>query len=937
MKLRRLEIHNIASVADATIDFDNPPLSGAGIFLISGPTGSGKSTILDSIVLALYGEAPRYNRAPRQARTELPKDVEARPGDVRNILRHGTGEGYVSLTFRGANGLEYSGEWRVRRSRGKAAGRLMPASHTLTRLSDGAVFTRKQEIACEITEAVGLDFDQFCRTVMLPQGEFTRFLYAGDADKAALLEKITRVDIYTRIGAAIYSRARSKADEYQLARRLADETNGLTDEEEKAVIGELNAASDAEAKAASLIKIIQAHKERSARIAEAEAEVAEQRKAVEAATSMSQSDEVALRRRRIERWNRSAEARVALASADKAAAEREAAISRLGDLAGEIAYFSASAYRLADEIKELTRTESQLRSRVDVSQERKNLLRLGDTIVAEDKSVAESRAMLDSAHRLIAVHTQEADRLNVKVAELKTGVIEAEAKAKATRMVYETLKDSVNKFAKAMRASLTVGCRCPVCRQTVGTLPEGEEILDSAATEARRESEMAESRYAEIARRLAAAESDLRNLVERTIPSARKMAEAQKEALDRHVGALEAALAPLRRSDLMGTGETPATVGARLKAEYEALAEDTLRLEKISGALTAKRAMLQTTSGALERVKAVAGRHADLAEAAPVRSRRQLDDLLDEVRALGAAIEAADKNEAEARGQVKIFLDAPGNDFTECEMRDLSAHSHLFISREADDLRAIDSRVLASRRILADRLLALRSACRVAPEPLPPDMAEADSEQMLDEAMKRADDARTAILDCRTRLARSEENRSLRRAREAEAMRVKAEADRWESLNKLLGSANGDKLRRIAQSLILSSLTDSANRYMATLAPRYRLKVTPGSFNILVEDAYQGYASRPASTVSGGESFLVSLALALALSDIGPSLSVDTLFIDEGFGTLSGDALRYALDTLSTLRDSTNRRVGVISHVSELRERIDVHIDVSRSGIAVSE
>ena len=119
---------------------------------------------------------------------------------------------------------------------------------------------------------------------------------------------------------------------------------------------------------------------------------------------------------------------------------------------------------------------------------------------------------------------------------------------------------------------------------------------------------------------------------------------------------------------------------------------------------------------------------------------------------------------------------------------------------------------------------------------------------------------------------------------------------------------------------------------MKTLTDRYTLKVTPGTFVISIEDAYQGYVSRAASTISGGESFLVSLALALALSDIGQQLSVDTLFIDEGFGTLSGEALQNAINTLRSLHNKSGRHVGIISHVEELRECIPVQIQVIQEG-----
>ena len=151
-------------------------------------------------------------------------------------------------------------------------------------------------------------------------------------------------------------------------------------------------------------------------------------------------------------------------------------------------------------------------------------------------------------------------------------------------------------------------------------------------------------------------------------------------------------------------------------------------------------------------------------------------------------------------------------------------------------------------------------------------------------------------------------------------------------MNQLIGDATGKKFRMIAQSYVLTSLIHSANSYMKSLTDRYTLKVTPGTFVITLEDAYQGFVSRAASTISGGESFLVSLSLALALSDIGQTLSVDTLFIDEGFGTLSGEPLQNAINTLRTLHTKEGRHVGIISHVEELRERISVQIQVNQEG-----
>ncbi|MDE5643552.1 MAG: exonuclease SbcC, partial [Muribaculaceae bacterium] len=152
--------------------------------------------------------------------------------------------------------------------------------------------------------------------------------------------------------------------------------------------------------------------------------------------------------------------------------------------------------------------------------------------------------------------------------------------------------------------------------------------------------------------------------------------------------------------------------------------------------------------------------------------------------------------------------------------------------------------------------------------------------------------------------------------------------EKWDRLNLMFGSRDGKKFRAIAQSYVLGHLVDIANGYMRHLMPRYKLRVQPGTFVILVEDSYQGGELRPASSISGGETFVVSLALALALSDMSGKLSMDMLFIDEGFGTLSGEALRRAVDTLRSLHGSKHRRVGIISHVEELRECIDVQIQL---------
>ena len=158
---------------------------------------------------------------------------------------------------------------------------------------------------------------------------------------------------------------------------------------------------------------------------------------------------------------------------------------------------------------------------------------------------------------------------------------------------------------------------------------------------------------------------------------------------------------------------------------------------------------------------------------------------------------------------------------------------------------------------------------------------------------------------------------------------LKAVKDKWEWLSAMLGDASGNRFREIAQSFILNDLVHRANDYLARFNNRFRLTCQPGSLLILVSDS--GSKPTGTATLSGGETFMVSLALALALSQIhGAELAVDTLFIDEGFGTLSNDYLDSVTTTLSRLHEMGGRRVGIISHVEALKAHIPTQIQVNR-------
>lgn len=160
-----------------------------------------------------------------------------------------------------------------------------------------------------------------------------------------------------------------------------------------------------------------------------------------------------------------------------------------------------------------------------------------------------------------------------------------------------------------------------------------------------------------------------------------------------------------------------------------------------------------------------------------------------------------------------------------------------------------------------------------------------------------------------------------------------ADADLWQRLDALIGSAKGDKYRKFAQGLTLDHLLQLANLHLARLHGRYVLRrKSTGELELDIVDAWQGDATRDTRTLSGGEGFLVSLALALALSDlVSNKTSIDSLFLDEGFGSLDGDTLEIALTALDSL-NARGKMIGIISHVEALKERIPAQIRVEKGG-----
>ncbi len=1121
MKLLKLNIHNIASIEDAEIDFQSNPLASSEVFLITGKTGSGKSTILDAISLALYGNTPRLKNTLMQG--DSPDDEKVKINNPAQLMRRGTGESWVRLSFLGNDGLHYEADWSVTRARKKSTGRIQPKNWSLHIVEQDRTITKDAEISSEISNAIGLDFSQFCRTTMLAQGEFTKFLNSKDDEKSSILEKITGVNIYTKIGAKVYEITSAKKDAYHQADDRVSQVKILSEEKVKELeeqLSQLDSENSDVVKQRNSLDIkkkwLQDLATKTAQAAKAETELDEIKQKME-------SDEYRKQEALLNEWNATTEARTWL----KEKNEAEQALKALEqDMSRHFTIFSkfkegqlALDNGINQETAKLYEDQNKISQQDDkkeiyagwlaIDEKLKNLMQCDDKIEKENIALKKSNDLLngdlktekenaqrehnekkttlqtsldakarlekeleachiaDLRNKQTELHDQKHNidtaklmlencnkfkrqveqkdgalkAVNEKIKELNDNLIGLEKdKQEATiahdskRLMHDKLRESVEQWAKNMRAKLEVGDKCPVCQREIEIALPHENEIDSVFAEAERELKVAEEALkaatakcdtckAEIkaqGEQKKRAEKELKNAKDDLIAQEKKVLEAcnkcgidsagdntlhqlesmreqliqsineVKEKLDK-AEEIERAVKKAgtdydtARNQLdvakqkLDNAETNITecknkinLSNRVISDNKKLIEELC--EAITGVLAAtkwqhnwktdakgfalelkqaaasynhlvedcknrhnkleqSKKELALVKDALDAIVAIVPQWSDVAPtiASEVKNLpSEASTLRSRVAATQQQIESESNREKDKARLLEGFVEQNPS-FTIAGITALMGLSQSRIAETEQHLHDIKNKFIACETAVNLKKSELETHNNNKPAIDHDETVESFTAE-IDEINTRMSALGQKMGAIKQQLEDDELNKKSQGALIAERDKLKAIYEQWEKLNSLIGDNTGKKFRTVALSYILENLIHSANQYMRTLTDRYRLKVEPGTFVISVEDAYQGYVSRVASTISGGESFLVSLALALALSDIAQQLQVDMLFIDEGFGTLSGEPLQNAINTLRSLHNATGRQVGIISHIEELKERIPVQIQVNQEG-----
>lgn len=943
MKILAIRLKNLTSIEGTVeVDFMAEPLHSAGIFAISGPTGAGKSTLLDALCLALYDKAPRFATSVENVNLADVGDNQINQSDVRNLLRRGTSDGYAEVDFLGIDGRRYRSRWSVRRTRNKINGSLQPQTLEVKELDTEKEFQgTKKELLIQLVELVGLTYEQFTRTVLLAQNDFATFLKSKGAAKAELLEKLTGTGVYSRISQEVYARNKAAQEEVTLIQNRMNVIELMPEEELLALQKEKELSIE---KRAAGIKLLAEQNEqlnvvRSLKIQEElwkkkqqeEQEEQVREKVLQGALASQeeglvhfkaqweaiQPDLKKARQLDVQIQSQQSsyiQSQQILQAANRQVAEQEqkmrvaaeqlqVSYSSLNRLLSHVGIEEALQLEQVEEI--LRQEESKLAAATSTNEER--LLRLnsfGYPLLAEEQvKLQKELTRQQNIRQLTETQTKaktEIERLEKEVANCLKQLTEQETALKVTQRLYENARMAVGKDVKALRRQLQEGEACPVCGSTAHPYHQEQEVVDTLFRSIEQEYNVASTNYQQMNNRSIALQRDLAH--QKTVDGqiAEQLAALYKagieagneEQIQRRLAELAERILEYR--NLYAEWQRGDEETKKIRTHCEALRENVslcrLAMQKVSSAKEQLVILQNAASAELKRFEVIEkalnvlrqersqllkGKSADEAEAAVAKREKELNLALEKAR---KEVEAVHNRLSGLQGEMKQIALAIG------ELQEQ------YKKIESPELLPEIIKKQQEENLNIERALSTMEACL---------LQQAKNKLTVEQIAKELAEKQTV-------------------------------AERWAKLNKLIGSADGAKFKVIAQSYTLNLLLLHANQHLSYLSKRYKLQQVPDTLALQVIDCDMCDEIRTVYSLSGGESFLISLALALGLSSLSSNnLKVESLFIDEGFGSLDAESLRTAMEALEQLQ-MQGRKIGVISHVQEMSERISVQVQVHK-------
>ena len=977
MKILAIRGRNLASLeGDFEIDFTVEPLLSAGIFAISGPTGAGKSTLLDTMCLALFARTPRTDQAKENnVKLQDVSNEQLSQSDPRFLLRRGTSSGFAEVDFMALNGHRYRTRWSVARARDKENGRLQNPRLALYNLDkEEEEQGTRSDLQARIIDLIGLTFEQFTRSVLLAQNDFSTFLKAEQGEKASLLEKLTGTELYSAISRQIFERNARAKEAFDLIQTRIQGIELLTDEEENDLRTRL-AGTEKELQRVEKAKAEQQALQEAVRSIEQQITI-RQRQQKEAADKLVHATELLT---------------VARLEYEKGVEEQQQSETRFKSLQQEILQARKLDIQLDTAIRDLSHSEQQLKNvmlrkeeaekkyqaavlrrrqgaeeiaRLTAWRERyKKKERIAEQLSAlllHLDAASATRSGMDAAVRSIETLRQEMAALNKQLSDLQQTSANKQQALKRAEADYRNLEEELKAVdapaldkqieklrqereqllieqarleasgnIKDLRGRLQDGQPCPVCGSThhpfanqVPVAPVSALTLQLQDLSNKKETYVAHTRHLtrlqqqllQLHKELADSEAACKEMAGKQQLAASR--QEREEAIVKEQSTL--LTQSLSAADLLfGNSEwqkawlrNPETFRKTLTDFARQWHENTEKLHQLERQESAQKAECESLASFLPSLEKQAEESGQLHE----KNRAAFSSLQAERKKLlnGRSADSVEQEYIRRMEELKERLKKLSA--TQTEQSGIADQTRGIADQIAKDLTEASADLLR-RKAALDKWTA--------------DYLDSSGGEPLEVILSRFTQEKTELA---FRLRTQTENKAKVSGLQEELNVRRSESERWAKLNELAGSADGAKFRRIAQGYTLDILLNYANVQLRELTRRYRLERVPETLALQVIDRDMCDEVRTVHSLSGGESFLVSLALALGLSSLSSNrMRVESLFIDEGFGSLDAETLRVAMDALESLR-TQGRKIGVISHVQEMTERIPVRICVNRAG-----
>ncbi|WP_298528901.1 AAA family ATPase [uncultured Christiangramia sp.] len=998
MKILKIEFENINSLKGShSIDFTKEPFTTNSLFAITGPTGSGKSSILDVISLALFNHVPRLGK--------ITKNEIATKGA---ILTRNQKNAMARITYSCNSGI-YSSQWTIEINRNNNLNDYEMELHD--HQSGKLIDLKKSLIPGKNEELIGLNYDQFIKAVLLAQGEFAQFLRAKKDERGELLEKITGTGIYRQLGIRAFEKNKEASQEIieqqKDIRRINEQL--LSDEvfvekkkelKEKSQICE-NWRSEIE----SIKKAIELKKS----VSELESQLSILKSSEEKAKSQLEDfekkqgkrlkfhEKIEPKAERFREWSHNT-AKIKELEAEKSRLSNKLISTKrkIEELLENASALTGS--KLSEE--SLEKGIFDFRQRVlDLQQKRADKLslyttrkeqlktELRDTEISVSDDAAELKSNLNTTfstisselnlllqkHQIATIEdiSEEMEKLRVfqkRSRDAYRYFMELQDSRKESGAIMDQLKllepelkaapEKINKLSKdtallksdlankqlslenlKLRASLEEhrknlvdGKPCPLC----GAIdhPLAEEIEGSASvleTEiaslmksyessrellTREESKLENIRknFSEYSEKLKALQLKEKEQIQRLSTNYEEFSNLKsKEEFQKYENSLEEKsrdLANMERS-------------SRLRNSYKNAMPIVDEIQEIIDAGKSLKLQIDSLYSGTNIQNDIQQLHTNW-----IRLLQERDSLTEQLKTISSQYSRIIEKQEKIEGELKAFCLV--HDFESIE----TARNFLLSESEASNFRR-------EKQQIADQLTSAHASGKTLLEQLSklkkiePEQEHSILEEQLKEKTTELANMDTACKEIDRILKNYEDNINRKTKLQEEILEKEKQSKRWRILNELIGDSKGKKFNDFAQDLTLSRLLSLANVRLKDLNDRYLIDKpeVQEDDGLVAIDQHMGGQRRSVKTLSGGETFILSLSMALALSDLASkNVQINSLFIDEGFGTLDPETLDQTLDTLERLQAESSKTIGIISHVDSLKERISTQIKLTRNG-----